>query len=369
MARLVIENLGKQFKAAKKQTTTAVKGLSLSVEDGEFMVLVGPSGCGKSTTLRLIAGLEEPDAGTITIGGRAMNGVEPKDRDIAMVFQNHALYPHMTARENLAFGLTVRRLPRVEVETRIREAAEMLGLNGCLDRRPEQLSGGERQRVALGRAIVRKPGVFLFDEPLSNLDGPLRAQLRREIAALHQRLRATMIFVTHDQMEAMTMGDRIAVMHEGAVQQAGKPLELYQNPANLFVAGFIGAPRMNLFEGTIIQSGQDVLFKLCDGGPESPRLQLNASAAGGLGRFNGKNLILGVRPENLRPDARDGIEMQAESLETTGADTYLHARFGGQPLIMRLNNGEKIPPMEKLKIAFDMDAARWFDPASGKAIV
>ena len=228
MARVVLENLTKHFKAPRREPVRALTRLSLSVEDGEFMVLVGPSGCGKSTTLRLIAGLEQPDSGSIAIDGRAMDRVPPKDRDIAMVFQNHALFPHMTARENMAFGLMVRKSPRAEIEMRIKEAAEILGLNGCLDRRPEHLSGGERQRVALGRAIVRKPGVFLFDEPLSNLDAPLRAQLRREIRQLHERLRATMIFVTHDQVEAMTLGHRIAVLDRGELQQVAAPLEVYR---------------------------------------------------------------------------------------------------------------------------------------------
>ena len=374
MARVVIENLTKQFKAHKKEITRAVNRLSLSVEDGEFMVLVGPSGCGKSTTLRLIAGLEEPDSGTIAIDGRPMNGVQPKDRDIAMVFQNHALYPHMTARENMAFGLKVRKCPRAEIEARIREAADMLELNGCLDRRPEHLSGGERQRVALGRAIVRKPGVFLFDEPLSNLDAPLRAQLRREIIRLHERLRATMIFVTHDQLEAMTMGHRIAVLNQGELQQVARPLEVYQRPVNLFVAGFIGLPKMNLLEGTLVRSSEALSFNLPGNASPEISLRLNAGAAPQFARFDGPGITLGIRPENIalvQGEIAGRIPIAnavAESVETTGADTYLHCRCGSQALVVRLKAGENIRPGEKPSLIFDFSHARFFNPATGKSL-
>ena len=245
MARVVIENLTKVFKGLGGQVIRAVDNISLAAEDQEFLVLVGPSGCGKTTTLRLIAGLEEATHGTISIGGRIMNGVAPKDRDVAMVFQNYALYPHMSAYENMAFGLKLRRCPKAEIERRVNEAAELLGLNGCLKRQPHELSGGQRQRVAIGRAIVRRPRLFLFDEPLSNLDAPLRAQMRDEIARLHGQLGATIIYVTHDQVEAMTLGDRVVVMQRGVIQQVGEPEELYRRPANPFVAGFIGALPMN----------------------------------------------------------------------------------------------------------------------------
>jgi multiple sugar transport system ATP-binding protein len=373
VARVVIENLTKQFKAHKKEFTRAVNGLSLSVEDGEFMVLVGPSGCGKSTTLRLIAGLEEPDSGTIAIDGRPMDGVLPKDRDIAMVFQNHALYPHMTARENMAFGLKVRKCPRAEIETRIREAAEMLELNGCLDRRPEHLSGGERQRVALGRAIVRKPGVFLFDEPLSNLDAPLRAQLRREIIRLHERLRATMIFVTHDQLEAMTMGHRIAVLNQGEPQQVAKSLEVYQRPANLFVAGFIGLPKMNLLSGTLVRSGQNLCFNLAGNPSPDISLGLNAGAAQ-CARLAGPGIILGIRPENIAVFQGKivghipTVTAVAESVETTGADNYLQCRCGSQALVVRLKAGEGVRPGDSVNLTFDFAAVRYFDGATGKSL-
>ena len=374
MARVVIENLTKQFKARKKEFTRAVNGLSLAVEDGEFMVLVGPSGCGKSTTLRLIAGLEEPDSGRITIDGRSMERVAPKDRDIAMVFQNHALFPHMTARENLAFGLMVRKYSRAEIASRVGEAADLLGLKDCLDRRPEHLSGGERQRVALGRAIVRKPGVFLFDEPLSNLDAPLRAQLRREISRMHERLSATMIFVTHDQMEAMTMGQRIAVLHQGALQQAAEPLTVYGNPANIFVAGFIGLPKINLLEGTIVREGDGTFFTMTANDAPFVKLRLDEAGAARAAGFTGPKIILGIRAENIStgPATTDKpvstIEVIAESVETTGADSYLYARRGAQTLVARLQTGGKIRPGEKLALVFDLSAAQLFDPVTDKAM-
>jgi multiple sugar transport system ATP-binding protein len=245
MARVVIENLTKVFQGPAGEIIRAVDSVSLAVEDREFLVLVGPSGCGKTTTLRLIAGLEEATHGTISIAGQIVTNATPKDRDVAMVFQNHALFPHLSAYENMSFGLKLRKCPPAEIERRVMEAAEMLGLNGCLKRRPEELSGGQRQRVAIGRAIVRRPRLFLFDEPLSNLDAPLRAQMRDEIAALHAQLNATIIYVTHEQVEAMTLGDRVAVMQAGVIQQVGEPVELYRRPANPFVAGFIGAMPMN----------------------------------------------------------------------------------------------------------------------------
>src|SRR5271154_1544580 len=260
MAQVLLENLSKVFPEKGGPGVAAVKRINLQIEDREFMVLVGPSGCGKSTTLRMIAGLEEITSGTISIGGRLVNDVLPKDRDIAMVFQNYALYPHMTVYENMAFGLKLRKLPKAEIEARVNETAAMLGLESLLKRRPKALSGGQRQRVALGRAIVRKPKVFLFDEPLSNLDAKMRVSTRTEISKLHGRLGATMIYVTHDQVEAMTMGDRICVMKDGHVMQVAAPLEIYNHPANLFVAGFIGSPPMNFFKGTIARNGGRLTF-------------------------------------------------------------------------------------------------------------
>ncbi len=260
MAKVVIQNLRKIYPEKSGPGVTAVNSISLTIEDREFMVLVGPSGCGKSTTLRMIAGLEEISDGTISIDGEVVNNVLPKDRDIAMVFQNYALYPHMSVYDNMAFGLKLRKLPRAEIDSRVREAAVMLGLESYLDRRPKALSGGQRQRVAVGRAIVRKPKVFLFDEPLSNLDTKMRVSTRTEISRLHARLGATMIYVTHDQVEAMTMGDRICVMKDGDIMQVATPLELYNHPANLFVAGFIGSPPMNFFPGTIQRADQHLIF-------------------------------------------------------------------------------------------------------------
>ena len=261
MAQVVLEHLTKVFAGPRGEGIRAVDCVSLTVEDKELLVLLGPSGCGKTTTLRLIAGLEEATTGTVSIDGRVVNGVAPENRDIAMVFQNHALYPHMTAFENMAFGLKLRKVPRAEIAARVGEAAEILGLAACLERKPAALSGGERQRVALGRAMVRRPRVFLFDEPLSNLDAALRQQMRAEIARLRRRLVATMIYVTHDQDEALTLGDRIAVMKQGVIQQVADPMNLYRNPANLFVAGFVGSPPMNFFKGAVVSMRGGLFFQ------------------------------------------------------------------------------------------------------------
>src|SRR5580658_5638036 len=260
MAQVLLENLSKVFPEKGGPGVVAVKRINLQIEDREFMVLVGPSGCGKSTTLRMIAGLEEITEGTVRIGGQVVNDVLPKDRDIAMVFQNYALYPHMTVYENMAFGLKLRKFSKPEIDARVREAAAMLGLESYLARKPKALSGGQRQRVALGRAIVRKPKVFLFDEPLSNLDAKMRVQMRTEISKLHLRLATTMIYVTHDQVEAMTMGDRICMMKDGRIQQVAQPLEIYNQPANMFVAAFIGSPPMNFFEGAIVAKEGRLFF-------------------------------------------------------------------------------------------------------------
>ncbi len=329
MASVILEGVRKIY-AVRGGSHTAVHGISLEIADGEFVVLVGPSGCGKSTTLRMIAGLETPSAGEIRIGGRRVNEVPPKDRDIAMVFQNYALYPHMTARANMEFALRLRKQPAAEIERRVSEAAAMLGIEPLLPRTPRQMSGGERQRVALGRALVRHPSVFLFDEPLSNLDAKLRVQLRREIGRLHRRLSATMIYVTHDQIEAMTLGDRIVVMQGGHVQQVATPAELYERPANLFVAGFIGSPPMNLLPGRI-EGGKVRL----DGGDT-----LESGAAGGAGAPapDGTRVILGVRPEDLLPaDPGPGaLACVVESAEPLGHEVLLGARAGSAELVARL---------------------------------
>src|SRR5438874_4727344 len=299
MARIVLENLSKTFKGPKGEPVYAVNNVNLIIEDRELLVLVGPSGCGKSTTLRMIAGLDEVSRGTISIDGTIINEVEPRDRDVAMVFQNYALYPHMTVYENLAFGLKLRKYPRAEIEKRVREAGETLGITPLLDRLPKALSGGQRQRVALGRAIVRQPKAFLFDEPLSNLDAQMRVQMRMELSRLHQRLAATMVYVTHDQVEAMTMGDRIAVLKNGEVQQIAGPLELYRHPANLFVAGFIGAPPMNFFRGALSADSDGLHFR-GDGAPAGFKVKLLPEQAAQLESRVDNPIVLGLRPEDVR---------------------------------------------------------------------
>ena len=290
MAEVILKNVCKIYEGGVK----AVNSVSIDIHDKEFMVLVGPSGCGKSTTLRMIAGLEEISDGEIKIGERVVNDVPPKDRDIAMVFQNYALYPHMTVYENLAFGLKLRKFPKAEIDKRVKEAADILGIGDYLDRKPKALSGGQRQRVAVGRAIVRKPAVFLFDEPLSNLDAKMRVQMRAEINKLHTRLGTTMIYVTHDQIEAMTMGDRICVMKDGVIQQIDTPLNIYDKPANTFVAGFIGTPPMNIFKGTLVNEGGKFVFK---SGPISVALPADRNIA--IESYAGKDILFGIRPEDI----------------------------------------------------------------------
>ena len=300
MARVSLQHVSKTYPGDKGVEHPVVRDASLEVADREFVVLVGPSGCGKSTTLRMVAGLETISQGDIFIGDRRVNDVAPADRDIAMVFQNYALYPDKTVWENMAFGLLVRKRPRAEIDRRVREAAGILGIEALLDRRPKQLSGGQRQRVAVGRAIVRQPKVFLFDEPLSNLDAKLRAQTRVEISKLHQRLQATMLYVTHDQVEAMTMGDRIVVMRDGVVQQAGPPLEIYQRPVNLFVAGFLGSPPMNFLRGALASGpGETLAFREGEGG--SFLCRFRAAERPELAGHVGKEVVLGLRPEDLSP--------------------------------------------------------------------
>ena len=315
----------------------AVHDLDLQIADGEFVVLVGPSGCGKSTTLRMIAGLESISAGELRIGGRVVNQVPAKERDIAMVFQNYALYPHMTAYENMAFALTLRKLARSEIEQRVRDAARILGIEPLLAKRPRQMSGGERQRVALGRALVRQPQVFLFDEPLSNLDAKLRVQMRREIARLHQQLGTTMVYVTHDQVEAMTLGDRIVVMNKGQMQQADTPTTLYQRPRNTFVASFIGTPPMNLIEGEIL-GGAAPRFRSTGGGFE---LRLDGSAVVPAEDRTPRRIVLGIRPEELAlaPAGQENgnvIPAQVELVELLGSEVLLHLSSGAIELTARL---------------------------------
>ncbi|MDB6108617.1 MAG: transporter related [Pedosphaera sp.] len=378
MARVVIENLTKIFKGPAGEIIRAVNRANLVVEDKEFLVLVGPSGCGKSSTLRMIAGLDEVSEGTISIDGRVVNKVEPKDRDIAMVFQNYALYPHMSVYENMAFGLKLRNIARTEIEQRVREAAATLDLADCLNRKPKELSGGQRQRVAVGRAIVRKPKVFLFDEPLSNLDAPMRAQMRREISKLHTQLASTMLFVTHDQSEAMTMGDRIAVMKDGIIQQVALPMEVYHQPANLFVAGFIGSPAMNLFRGMLERRDGGLFFHEQpgqSGDAKSFAVRVEAEMAARLGDFIGRHIVLGIRPEHIAErlqlrEATDActIEAVAELVEPLGAETYLYAASGAHSLTARMQPGYRAAAKEKVLLVLDMRHAHFFDPDTEKRI-
>jgi multiple sugar transport system ATP-binding protein len=370
MARVVLENLTKTYPEKSGAGVAAVKGIGLIVEDGEFMVLVGPSGCGKSTTLRMIAGLEEISAGTISIDERVVNDVLPKDRDIAMVFQNYALYPHMSVYDNLAFGLQLRKVAKTEIERRVREAATLLQIETLLDRRPKALSGGQRQRVAVGRAIVRQPKVFLFDEPLSNLDAKMRGSTRAEISKLHARLGATMIYVTHDQVEAMTMGDRICVMKDGAIMQVAAPLELYNQPANLFVAGFIGSPAMNFFKGTLRRATGGIEF-VETGAPSAPlTLPLPPRLAATGQAHVEREVILGVRPENihLAESATSAVSAVVDISEPMGAETLLHLRVGATPCIARVGPLARLQPGESIRITFDLGSAHLFDPATEAAL-
>jgi multiple sugar transport system ATP-binding protein len=368
MAEVVLRNIRKVY----ANNIVAVDDLSLEVRDQEFLVLVGPSGCGKSTTLRVIAGLEEATSGEIFIGDRRVNGVAPKDRDIAMVFQNYALYPHMTVYKNMAFGLEMRGLARAEIRARVQEAAQILDIGRLLERKPRALSGGERQRVAVGRAIVRKPQAFLFDEPLSNLDAKMRVQMRAELGKLHGRLLATMIYVTHDQVEAMTMGDRIVVMRDGVVQQIAAPMELYDRPANVFVAGFIGSPPMNFIAGTIESEGGEVYFR-----EGSIRVRVARSHRERLARYSGRNVRLGIRPEDLcdpafraaeaMPEAQP-ITARVELLEPMGAELYMYLSAGASTLTARLDPHTRAEVGALKALAADMRKAHFFDAQTEEAI-
>ena len=332
-----------------------IHGVSVSIADGEFVILVGPSGCGKSTLLRMIAGLEGISAGTIKIGDRVVNGLAPKDRDIAMVFQNYALYPHKTVAENMGFALKLRHTPKPEIEARVRRAAEILDVVPYLSRYPRQLSGGQRQRVAMGRAIVRDPAVFLFDEPLSNLDAKLRVQMRAEIKELHQRLKTTTVYVTHDQVEAMTMADRIVVMHDGIVEQVGTPLDLYDRPANMFVAGFIGSPSMNLLKGKVKLNGTASF--VTDGGVTMPL----ASAPAGS---DGRTAFYGFRPEHLTLGG-SGVKAEISVLEPTGSETQVFAKLGTQKIVGVFRERIVAKPGEIIPIMPNLDAVHLFDAESG----
>ena len=372
MARVDLQNLCKIYRNHPGREVCAVRDATLTVADREFLVLVGPSGCGKSTILRMIAGLEEISHGTISIDGQIVNDTPPKDRDLAMVFQNYALFPHLTAFENMGFGLMLRKFSGREITARVQEAAEILGLVPYLDRRPAELSGGQRQRVAVGRALVRRPKVFLFDEPLSNLDAQMRAQLRAEISRLHTRLGVTMIYVTHDQVEAMTMGDRIAVMKEGVIQQVAGPLQLYREPANLFVAGFIGSPAMNFFQGGLVRRGEALHFDERDPAGGNFSVTLPPAQTARLAGADGQNIVLGLRPENIslataETPAGQIVRAVVEVVEPLGAETCLHLHTGAHPFVARVPSGLVVAVGEKLRFNFNPGQARFFHPETGTA--
>jgi multiple sugar transport system ATP-binding protein len=353
MASVVINDVRKSF-----GLTPVIHGVNIAIEDGEFVVLVGPSGCGKSTLLRMIAGLENITGGEIKIGDRLVNHLPPKARDVAMVFQNYALYPHMTVAANMAFSMKLRGAPKNETDARVKRAAEILGLTELLQRFPRQLSGGQRQRVAMGRAIVRDPQVFLFDEPLSNLDAKLRVQMRTEIKELHQRLKTTTVYVTHDQIEAMTMADKIVVMNEGKVEQIGAPLDLYDRPQNLFVAGFIGSPAMNFLKGAIRANG-----RLAFEGPGGAHLPLSNAPAGS----DGRPAVYGVRPEHFLL-ADDGAEAMIQVVEPTGSEIQIVAAIGGAEIVAAFRERHPFKPGETIRLKPDPRLVHLFDAQSGQRL-
>ncbi|MGE5138786.1 MAG: ABC transporter ATP-binding protein [Rudaea sp.] len=365
MAGVKYDHVTKQFGEVK-----AVNDLNLDVKDKEFLVLVGPSGCGKTTALRLLAGLEDITSGQIMIGDRVVNDVAPKDRDIAMVFQSYALYPHMSVYDNMAFGLKLRKMRKNDIDKRVKEAAQILGISHLLDRKPKQLSGGQRQRVAVGRAIVREPKVFLFDEPLSNLDAKLRVQTRAEISKLHQRLGTTFIYVTHDQIEAMTMASRIAVMKDGILQQVGTPQELYDHPGNTFVAGFIGSPAMNFFNATVRQLDGQVAL---DTGAFS--VPVPADARESMKGLVGKPVVMGIRPEDVYDAAYtapgiEGVKVPAmtEVIEPMGSEIYLNLVAGGQPFTARVDPRSKAHAGAQTDLAFDASKIHIFNKETDQAV-
>lgn len=364
MADIALKNVYKIYDG----DVTAVTDFNLDIEDKEFIVFVGPSGCGKSTTLRMIAGLEDISKGDLYIGDKRMNDVAPKDRDIAMVFQNYALYPHMNVYDNMAFGLKLRKFKKDEIKRRVTEAAKILGLEEMLDRKPKAMSGGQRQRVALGRAIVRDPQVFLMDEPLSNLDAKLRVQMRAEIIKLHKRLQATTIYVTHDQTEAMTMATRIVIMKLGVIQQVGTPKEVYDNPANVFVGGFIGSPSMNFLHGTL----QGEYFKVGDVTIKVPAGKLSFLREKG---YDGKELILGIRPEAIHDELvflegspETKIQAKIDVAELMGAETILYSTVSGQELVARIDSRTDITSGQTVELALDMNKAHFFDKDTEEVI-
>jgi len=368
MSSLSIRNICKVYPNGAE----VLKGIDIEIKDGQFLILVGGSGSGKSTLLNMVAGLESVTSGEILIDGKVVNDLPPKDRDIAMVFQSYALYPSMTVRENIAFGLNVKKVPKAEQQEIVARVAETLQITHLLDRRPAQLSGGQRQRVAMGRAISRKPSLFLFDEPLSNLDAKLRVEMRAEIKLLHQRLKATIVYVTHDQIEAMTMGDLIAVMKDGVVQQLGTPQDIYDNPANLFVAGFIGSPSMNFITVKPVIEGSEV-FAAVENGGKSMRLAL-PFAPDKLRSHVGRDVILGVRPEQITDissahgDVGQELGCLIDLVEPTGPDTLLTTRLNGAAVTCRTHPKEAVLPGQTMQLSFNLSKAAMFDPASGERI-
>ena len=361
MASLSLQHINKTYPNGFE----AVKDFNLEIEDKEFIIFVGPSGCGKSTTLRMVAGLEEISSGTLKIGDKVMNDVEPKDRDIAMVFQNYALYPHMTVYDNMAFGLKLRKVPKDQIDKAVREAARILDLEKLLDRKPKALSGGQRQRVAMGRAIVRNPKVFLMDEPLSNLDAKLRVQMRIEISKIHQRLGATIIYVTHDQTEAMTLGTRIVVMKDGVVQQVDTPQHLYEQPGNLFVAGFMGSPQMNFLDAQIAEKGGDLIAKVGEYDIVIPAAKAKVLKDGG---YVGKTVVLGIRPEDIHDsqmfiEASPSVPMTStvKVYELLGAEVFLYFDVNGTQVTARVDPRTNSKTGDTIKFAFDMEKSHFFD--------
>jgi multiple sugar transport system ATP-binding protein len=366
MASLEVKNVSKKFGAL-----AVLSGISLTATDGEFLVLLGPSGCGKSTLLNMIAGLEPVNAGDILIDGCSVNELAPKDRDIAMVFQSYALYPSMTVHENMSFGMMVRGVPRAARDTEVRRVAALLQLDALLGRRPHQLSGGQRQRVAMGRALVRNPKVFLFDEPLSNLDAKLRVEMRTELKKLHQNLGATIVYVTHDQIEAMTLATKVAVMKAGAIQQMATPQEIYDRPANLFVAGFIGSPAMNLVSGILEEAAGRAVIRIGRPGEDDIRLTIGPFTSS-HGTYMGASVLLGIRPEAVTPQSGDAFvgtnfEARIEVIEPTGADNLAFLNLGGREVIARIPPG-RIKAGERMRLQIDPARALLFDPRTERLI-
>lgn len=366
MAQVTLKNVSKHF-----GDLVVVKDVNIEIKNGEFIVLVGPSGCGKTTTLRMIAGLEEITKGEVIIGDRVVNNLLPKDRDIAMVFQNYALYPHMNVYENMSFGLRLRKFKKDEIDKRVKEAASILEIEQLLYRKPKELSGGQRQRVAMGRAIVRKPEVFLFDEPLSNLDAKLRVQMRAELGKLHRRLATTSIYVTHDQVEAMTLADRIVVMKDGVVQQIGSPMEVYQHPQNIFVAGFIGSPSMNFIEADLIQEGDNIIIKERDFS-----LVVSNNLKESLKKLSSKRVVVGVRPENIYckynyPDKSSNystLYVEIDVIEPLGSESHIFFTYNNIPMVTRVKTDTTLKVGEKIELIIDPSKIYLFDKESGKLI-